>query len=438
MSWDLHIGWLVLGGFALIAMTALPRLFHARPLSIPILYIGVGWAVFELSDSLIGPRPLSGSLDSKVIEYVTEFVVIISLVGAGLRVERRPGWYRWNSVWRLLGITMVMSVAAVALLGTWVLGLAVAPAVLLAGVLAPTDPVLADDVQVAAPGERKERDEVRFTLTTEAGLNDALAFPFVHLAIAATTATLGASLLEWVAYDVGYRIAVGAVSGWLLGSTINRFGRHSGEFFRNETSEGLFSLGATILVYGLTEIVNGYGFLAVFVAALVRGGADNDYRRKAHDFIGQIESIVLALTLLAFGALISEGILGALTWQGAAVGLGLVLVIRPVAGWMGLLRRPMPARDRVAIAFFGIRGMGSLYYLAYAANHADFGDEALAEVWAIVSFVVLVSVGVHGVTASPLMHRLDARRDNADANSDTVNDPDGLNDPNNQEEIAHE
>ena len=419
LSWDLHIGWLVIGGLALLAMTLLPRAFGNRPLSVPLLYVAVGFGVFELSDSLIGPRPTGVGFDSAVIEYVTELVVIISLVGAGLRLERRPGLARWNSAWRLLGITMVITIISLALLGTWVLGLAAAPAILLGAVLAPTDPVLADDVQVPRPGEDGgERDEVRFTLTAEAGLNDGLAFPFVHLAIAVTTATVAGSLLEWAAYDVGYRIVVGAGAGFLLGRAINLFGNRSGEFFRNQTSEGLFALGATILVYGLTEIVNGYGFLAVFVAALIRGHSNDDYRRQAHDFAEQIESIIVALVLLGFGALLSEGILEPITWQGAGIAVVLVLVIRPLAGYLALLGRPMPSHERWAIAFFGIRGVGSLYYLAYAANHAEFTDDSLDTVWAVVSLTILLSIAIHGISASPLLGRVDDERDEAQAADD--------------------
>jgi len=410
LSWDLHIGWLVLGGLAMVAMVVLPRLLHTRPLSVPIIYVAVGFAVFTVSGQLRGPRPLGIGFDSAAIEYVTEFIVIISLVGAGLRIERRPGLFSWVSVWRRRAIAMALSILAAIGLAGHLLGLAAAPAILLAGVLAPTDPVLADDVQVPEPGDDEEEDEVRFTLTAEAGLNDGLAFPVIHLAIAVTTATVGGSLLGWVAYDVGFRVAVGVGAGWAMGQVINIVGHRTGEFFRSQTTEGLFSLGATILVYGLTEVVNGYGFLAVFVAALVRGSDDHDYRRDAHDFIQQIESILVAVALLGFGAMLSEGILDRLTWAGVAFAVLFVFVVRPVAGWIALIGSDMPGRERFAIAFFGIRGLGSVYYLAYAANHADFGP-GLSEVWAVVSLTVLLSIGVHGVSASPLMKKLDQKRD---------------------------
>lgn len=410
LSWDLHIGWLVLGGAALFAMTVLPRLLSTRPLSLPIVYVAVGFVVFELSDSLVGPRPHDIGFDSSVVQYVTEFVVIVSLVGAGLRIDRRPGLVRWHTTWRLLAITMPLTILATVLLGGWLLGLAAAPAILLGGVIAPTDPVLADDVQVGPPGEaeeEEERDEVRFTLSAEAGLNDGLAFPFIHLAIAATTASVTSSLPRWALFDVGYRVAVGVAAGLALGWLVNRVGRATGEFFRSETREGLFSLGATLLVYGLTEIVNGYGFLAVFIAALVRG-ADVDYRRQAHDFVEQVESIVVAFVLLGFGAMLSQGVLDALTWNGVIVAVLVVLVARPVCGWIGLLGRDLPGHERWAIAFFGIRGVGSLYYLAYGLNAADFGDEVGATVWAVVAMTIVVSIAVHGVTASPILRRIRA------------------------------
>ena len=406
-TWDLHIGWIVLGGAALFAMTVLPRLLHTRPLSLPILYVAAGFAIFEVSGALTGPRPLGLGYDSSVIRYVSEFVVILSLMAAGLRLDRRPGFVRWSSAWRLLGITMPITILATTLLGGWALGLAAAPAILLGGVIAPTDPVLADDVQVGPPGD-DERHEVRFTLTAEAGLNDGLAFPFIHLALAATTATVASSLTEWALYDVGYRIAVGVAAGWVIGKLINRFGHTTGEFFSNETSEGLFSIGAMLLVYGLTELVNVYGFLAVFVAALIRGGDDQGYRREAHDFVEQIESIVVAFVLLGFGALLSEGILDALTWPAVFIGLAIVFVIRPIGGLIGLIGTGLPLHERASIAFFGIRGIGSLFYLTYAFGEGDFAASVSAELWSIVAFVILVSIAVHGVSASPLMKRIEA------------------------------
>ncbi|WP_420452263.1 cation:proton antiporter [Ilumatobacter sp.] len=420
VSWDLHIGWLTLGGVALIALATLPRLVHDRPLSVPILYVAAGYLVFRFGPGLSGPKPLGVGFDADVVEYVTELVVIISLVGAGLRIERRAGLTSWSSVWRLLAITMVISVLAVTALGVWFVGLGLGAAVLLAGVLAPTDPVLADDVQVDRPGEdvevdrpgeRHPHDEIRFTLTAEAGLNDGLAFPVIFLAIGIVAVGFEATLVEWLWRDVVVAIGIGTLAGWLLGTLLVRLGHGIGSLFRHETTEGIAALGATVLVYGITEAVGGYGFLAVFVAALVRGEDDEGYRRDAVEFVEQFEAALVGLVLIGFGAVLSEGILDALTWQGAVVGASFVLVVRPVLGRLALVRSSAPKGERMAIAFFGIRGIGSLYYLSYGTTHGEFEPGALASVWATASFTILVSIVVHGVSASPLMARLDQRRD---------------------------
>ena len=104
-------------------------------------------------------------------------------MGAGLKLDRPVSWRGWESSWRLLGIAMPLTIAGIAFLGWTILGLGIGAALLLGAVLAPTDPVLASDIQVGPPQSGKE-DEVRFALTSEAGLNDGAAFPFVYLAIA--------------------------------------------------------------------------------------------------------------------------------------------------------------------------------------------------------------------------------------------------------------
>ncbi len=411
ISLDLHIVWFVLGGVALLAMTVLPGKFASRPLSLPIVYVAAGFLVFWAVGPLFGPDPTASSIDAQVLEYVTELIVIVSLAAAGLKIDRPMGLRTWSNVWRLLSITMVLTVVAAIVLGVHVLGLGLGAAILLGAVLAPTDPVLADDVQVEEPGSDHE-NEVRFTLTAEAGLNDSLAFPITYLAIAVVGAggSFSAVAGSWLTTDVGYRIAVGAAMGWLMGRLLVWFGHRSGEFAGKDTSEGLFVLGAILVVYGVTEVVNGYGFLAVFIAALSRG--DDDYRDKKSGFADQLEAMLLAFVLLGFGALIAEGILADLTWRGALVALGLVIVVRPVAGLIGLTGTNLPRSERWAISFFGIRGMGSIYYLAYAGNHADFVPAELSEVWAVTSLTIIISIVLHGVTASPAMRYVDrCRRD---------------------------
>ncbi|BBD98845.1 cation transporter [Sphingobium amiense] len=179
---------LLLAGLGvLVLMTAwLPMLLRKAPLSLPILCVAAGAALFALPP--LRPFAIHPLRFPVVAERLSELVVIVSLMGAGLKIDRMIGLRSWSLTWRLLGIAMPITMLVVAGLA-WGLGLAgPASALLIAAVLAPTDPVLASDIQVGGPGEGKE-DEARFALTSEAGLNDGLAFPFIHLAIALSAAS---------------------------------------------------------------------------------------------------------------------------------------------------------------------------------------------------------------------------------------------------------
>ena len=203
-------------GLAMLGAAVVPRLLDDRPLSFPVVYVVLGAAVFALPLGLTPPNPVEHPL---ITERLSEFVVIVSLMGVGLQIDRAVGWKAWANTWRLLAIAMPLSIAGAALIGWWA-GLVPASALLLGAVLAPTDPVLANDVQADAPGEGGE-DTVRFSLTSEAGLNDALAFPFTNAAIIAVTATsAGEWLDDWAIIDVAYKlvsgIGIGILGGYLL------------------------------------------------------------------------------------------------------------------------------------------------------------------------------------------------------------------------------
>ena len=266
--------------------------------------------------------------------------------------------------------------------------------------LAPTDPVLASDVQVGPPHEPEE-DEVRFSLTSEAGLNDGLAFPFVNLAVA--MALHGAApgspwTLEWLAVDVAWKIAAGLVVGLLVGQGLGLLIFHYVEHPRlPEAGDNLVALGIPLLAYGLTELAHGYGFLAVFVAALAlrRWERSHHYRGRLHEFAEQIERLLMMILLVLFGGAVAGGLLEPLTWPAALVGLACLLLVRPFAGLVGLAGSGHRLDERAAISFFGIRGIGSFYYLAYAYNTAEFGAEA-EFLFAVVGFVVLASIVLHG------------------------------------------
>ncbi len=410
---DARILFIAAFGIALIAAVGLERLLGKLWLSLPIVYVAAGYALFQLPLDFPSLNPARDGFDAIALEYVTEFIVIASLAAAGIAIDRPVSWRNWRQIWPLLVIAMPLTIIAVALLGWWALGLAPASAILLGAVLAPTDPVLARSVQVGPPGE-DQRHDVRFSLTVEAGINDGLAFPFTYLAIAAVgMASLGSWTLEWVALDLVWRILAGTAMGWGVGRAgawyvfererEAKAVEEPDETAGYSTNEGLVVLGTLLSAYSLAEIVEGYGFIAVFVAAVTarQREARSRYHKITHHFIDQIEQIVLVLVLFAFGAMLASGVLEALTWPAALIGLALVLVIRPVTGLIAEWKSPLPWPGTFAIAFLGVRGMGSIYYLAYGQNNGTFAPLDL--LWATVTFTILVSIVIHGITAGPII-----------------------------------
>lgn len=399
---------LALGAIVLLAAW-LPRVLTRRSTTFPLFYVVIGALLFALPIELlpdIDPRE-----HRDLAEHLTELAVIVSLMGAGLKIDRRFSWRGWAATWRLLAITMPLTIVGVAALGWWAVGLAPASAVLLGAVVAPTDPVLASDVQVGGPGEGGE-GPVRFSLTSEAGLNDGLAFPFTNMAVA--MAVVGASpsgwWVGWLGIDVFYKIAVACVGGlavgWLLGQLLFRRPTKARDPIAR-SMEGSLALAATLLAYGAVQVANGYGFIAVFIAACVVRQTKNEdeYHRALHDFIEDIERWLTAVLLVLLGGASLE-LLEHLSWPGFAVAVCTVLLVRPIAGLTGLIGRNERWRERLVIGFFGIRGIGSLYYLAYALNQAEF--EQTPELWAIVVTTILLSVLIHGLSAAPVMRRIDA------------------------------
>ena len=404
------------GAGALIA-AFLPRLVSGRPFNMPLAFLLGGFLAYLLPLGLPRPDPLE---DAALVEHATELVVIVSLMGAGLALDRPFGRRAWRTTWRLLAVAMPLTIVAVALVGYAAVGLPLAVALLLGAVLAPTDPVLAADVQVGEPTIETEdeddhhgEDEVRFALTSEAGLNDGAAFPVVHLAlvlIAASAAGTSPALLEWAAVDVVWATVVGVACGLGIGRLLARWFFGCEEQRASRQADGFVALAVTFLAYGAAELVGGYGFVAVFVAACTIRSAERNsgYHQVLHGFTEQVERLLTAWVLLLLGGAVATGLLSSLGWREALVGVALVFVIRPVAAWLALGRTRTGRWERWVISAYGIRGIGSLYYLAYATGQADLRDHRL---WSIVGFTVVLSVVVHGLTATPVMSRLDRARE---------------------------
>jgi len=423
---DPYILLLTGAGFLIALVAWLPLALRRLPLSLPIICIGLGAALFSLTGTTLAPLPMTYP---EITERFTEFVVIIALMGAGLKIDRVFGMRRWQITWRLILVTLPLSILAITLLAHSLLGLAWPVALLLGAALAPTDPVLASDVQVGPP-KTGEEDEVRFGLTSEAGMNDGAAFPFVHLAIALSVfaATGEPWVTTWLTYNVLWEIGAGVAGGYLIGRAFGWITfKIPAESRLSQTGDGLIALSATFVSYGLTEIIHSYGFLSVFVTALTfrHSHRAHDFHREMHDVTEQIERLAMMVLLLLFGGALAKGLLAPLVWTDVVAALVILILIRPVTGLLGLAGMPADRKEKWSIAFFGIRGVGSLYYLSYGLNHMDV--EGGDRLWAIVGLVVLLSVLMHGLTVTPVMRWID-RSQGRDPDAGTAPPP-GLQGP---------
>jgi NhaP-type Na+/H+ or K+/H+ antiporter len=444
----MHIAsWSAVVGLLLLVMALSDSLLSRLPLSTSMLYLAAGAAISPL---WLGWTRASLDADTKMVEHIAEVVVLLSLFGSGLKMSLGLSDGRWLLPVRLAFVSMLATVALIAVVGVWGLGLSPGAAILLGGMLAPTDPVLASDVQLS---NAEDRDRLRFSLTGEAGLNDGTAFPFVVLGLGLLGLhDLGPALWRWLAIDVLWGVGAGLAIGAVLGTLVGRLVLYLRRTHKEAVGlDNFLALGLIGLTYGAATLVLGYGFLAVFAAGVAlrrleqrasaapaAGGsprpaaaaarrsratavaaeahADPDVShadRVATDeehapafmahamlsFNEQIERIGEVAAVVAIGML-----LWAVDWREASwlfVAL-LLLVIRPLSVAIGLVGSRTSASQRGLIGWFGIRGVGSLYYLAYAVNHG-LGRDNAGKMAAIVLSVVVVSIVVHGVSVTPLM-----------------------------------
>lgn len=393
-----------IGGLILLAAW-LPLLLKKLPLSLPIICIGLGLLLsmtpwFQASQSRLTHDP--------TLEHLNEGIVLIALMGAGLRLDRKFGWRRWKSTWILLLAMMPLTMLAVFGAAHWGVGLSTAAALLLAAAIAPTDPVLAADVQTGPPTQGED-GETRFGLTSEAGLNDGLAFPFVALAVSVQQGTV--DWVHWSLIEVASDLALGVLIGWVLGSIAGYLMFRLPAAKLSDTGDGLIAIGVTFCAYALSVLIHGNGFIAVFVAALtIRSTCpDNEFHTAMAEFSGQIERVLMTLVMVLFGWAVGKGLLAPLDWRGALLAVGIVFVIRPMASLVAFAWSDTPGLSKRLMGFFGIRGIGTLFYLQYAFNRTQFGERS--QVWAIAGTAILLSIVVHGMTATPLMAKADARRE---------------------------
>jgi len=386
---------LLFAGLAICAAYWLPRFVSGRaPAASALLIAGGVVCALVIPET---PNLFDPIAEPDWWETLSEMTVIVALFATGIRLDVVRPFTRWRVTWRLLAVAMPLTIGAMVLAGT-AIGLPLASALLLGAVLAPTDPVLAADVQVGPPTEGGEHP-VRFGLTTEAGLNDGLAFPFVYLAIVALGGLSATDMWHWLAYDVGYRIVVGtltgALVGWLLGQVVFRWPAHN---VLAETGSGVLALAGVFVCYGAAEFIHGYGFIACFVGGLVfrQIEAQHQFHSNLHLFNLAIEHALTSVLLLMTGAALGT-YAASIAWYHVVIAASLVFLVRPLSGWIALVGTDLPPRERLVTAVFGVRGIGSLYYLAFAAGTATL--PGLADLWLTVLVTIALSAVVHGLSA---------------------------------------
>ncbi len=401
---------LLIIGISGLGMTWIPALAKKICISYSLVFVAFGMLIYLVFPDLNWPDPLK---DTKLTLHFTEIIVIIAIMGTGLKIDRALSFKKWRAPLQLLTITMFLNITAIAAISHFMLGFDIASSILLGAVLSPTDPVLAGDVQVDEPNKGKS-DDVKFSLTAEAGMNDGLAFPFVWLAIL----ILGISTnndwaIEWLGFYIIYKIICGIILGFIAGKIVTYlFFKLPEKHNMLHVRDGLVALSATLFVYGATELLHGYGFIAVFVTALTIRNyeQDHEYHAKLHSFTDQIERVLLAVLLIIFGAIVLDGVLAPLTWPMIGLSIAAIFLIRPIFGYIGLIGTAVKESHKKAIGFLGIRGVGSLFYLTYGLEKGNF--MYAPELWAITALTILASIFIHGMSAPLIVRYLNVDKDN--------------------------
>jgi NhaP-type Na+/H+ or K+/H+ antiporter len=394
-------------GVAFLGMAWMPGITAITRISYSIIYVLLGIILYSTLDFLPEADPVRYTNFSV---RLTEMLLIVSLMGTGLKIDEPFSFKKWRIPLRLVSVTMLLSIALVSLIGVVWLKLDIPSAVLLGAILAPTDPVLADDVQVGPPLE-KTKNDVRFCLTAEAGLNDGMAFPFTWLAIALSLGAMdGAAFWHWFGFDVVLRITIGLIMGFLLGRGVAFL-----VFFLPRkknyliTRDGFVAFSTTLLVYASTELLHGYGFVAVFVCAVTLRNfeLEHEYHVKLHSFTDQLERMLMVIVLILFGGTLVHNVFSTFSWQYLLFAFVVLLIIRPLSAYVSVFKSEMHLQEKAAVSFFGIKGIGSLFYLAFATSQAEFGNAE--ELWSITSWVILCSLMIHGLSANGVMRGLEKR-----------------------------
>lgn len=407
MHVDVYILDLLVIGLLLLMVTLGSGWISRLPLSFALIYLIVGIVLGPYGYKLIQLKP-----DAEFLERLSEFVVIVSVFSCGLKMNRPLKLWAWQTTARLIGLLMPISIIAIAAVGHWLLRMDWGAAILLGAILAPTDPVLASEVQLA---DLNDEDELRFGLTSEGGLNDALAFPFVYFGLYLLKDPNWENWFKkWVGVQLFWEIAAGIVMGIVVARAVVWFDRQAQKHHPvDDLMEDFVALATILITYSLTEIVNGYGFIAVFVAGIVvaRAYHDPEKRLSQLEFTERIEKLMEVGTILLLGSILRFLPIVAFASNSLTVAGLLLFVIRPVGAWISTIgattpiennRQRLHPKTRLLFGWFGIRGVGSIYYLCYALGEGLKGQQAEQIAW-ITYTTIVISVILHGVSSTPLM-----------------------------------
>ena len=443
------IVWFAMLGMVLLLLALSSSYLRWMPVtsSVVCLALGIG-----LGGAGLGFLHLDVSKSSEWMEHLTEVAVLFSLFFSGLKLRLPLNDRRWLAAFYLAGPVMVMCIGGVALVLHCGLHLEWGVSVLIGAILAPTDPVLATLVQVA---DAQDEDPVRFSLSGEAGLNDGVAFPFVILGLFLQQNTGQAWLADWLMKDMLWAVTAGLLLGYWMGRGLGKLTLFLR--LRNDDStvspNDYLALALIALAYVLAESIQAYGFLSVFAAGLglrqaeVHSSSSPEQPAAEHlvqpvvghqhvapelavtgDVKGledsQVAAGIMLGDMLAFGSLIERAmevflvtLLGVVLmehwdWRALLVAGALFLLIRPVGIVLFPVRGIVDVRQRGLLGWFGIRGIGSFYYLFYAVNHGLLPSDAALSTNLVLS-VVALSILLHGLSVQPLLARYEAWKQRA-------------------------
>lgn len=424
------IAWYFLVGALFVLMALLSTWMESAPLSRSIVYLAVGIAIGPAGTGLLDIRL---DRDAALIERIAEIAVLISVFTAGLKMAPSIHERRWHLPVRLATVSIVLTAVLIALAAAHLFGYPPAAALLIGAILAPTDPVLAGEVQVE---HTEDRDRLRFSLTGEAGLNDGTGFPLVALALLWMSTPVSAPLFgHWLLRDVLVNTVGAFIVGAALGAAVGKLVPHLRA--RHESALGLddlLSLGVIAIAYASALLLGLWGFVAVFAAGLglrfvapqpaPPASVSNETPARNHlaDQGGEASAKKLVSGMLEINATLERIaevtaviLIGSLLKLPGDVGLTALfiafafLIARPLAVIVGLWRAHASRLQLAMMAWFGVRGVGSLFYIAYAVQQGPQWDRA-DEMEALILTTVAASIVLHGVSVAPLMRFYERHR----------------------------